>query len=362
MNGAKSFMNYSGKWALSELPTFCKNDKLEQDSYKVFSCFHGAGGSSMGYKLAGFNVLGGVEIDPMMMKLYQHNLKPRYSYIMGVEQFNSLPDEDLPKALFDLDILDGSPPCSSFSIAGARSKKWGKKMMFREGQKPQILDDLFFHFINTVKKLRPKIVIAENVKGLITGKARGYVKQILQNMKDIGYKAQLFLIDSADTGVPQRRQRVIFIARQMGLELSDLNLQFTHRHISVKEAFRGVINQEKDLRFLNENSRKLWEKTKAGDSFETTHKNGSRFNEKKLNPNDTATTLTTRSMPMHWQYPRRISTMEAVRLQSFPDDYDFLHTNGLHAIGMSVPPLMMQNIAQKVKLQWLDRQSKVSSP
>ena len=104
----------------------------------------------MGYKLAGFDVLGGVEIDPEIMAIYRANHKPKHSYLMGVQQFNNLPLESLPNELKNLDLLDGSPPCSSFSMAGSREKKWGNAHHFREGQARQILDDLFFHFNHNI--------------------------------------------------------------------------------------------------------------------------------------------------------------------------------------------------------------------
>ena len=126
----------NGPWNLKDL------DKVEKNSLKVFSCFHCGGGSTMGYKLSGYEVLGGVEIDPEMMNVYKLNHNPKYSYLMGVQDFNQIPDSELPKELFNLDILDGSPPCSSFSMAGSREKAWGKEKQFREGQSKQVLDDL----------------------------------------------------------------------------------------------------------------------------------------------------------------------------------------------------------------------------
>ena len=156
----------------------------------------------MGYKLAGYRVLGGVEIDPRMMAGYRENHHPEHSYLMSVRDFVNIPDHDLPPALFELDVLDGSPPCSSFSLAGARQKKWGQKHKFREGQAEQVLDDLFFEFIDIAAKLKPRIVVAENVKGLIIGKARGYVKQIFRRFREAGYRCQLFLLDASSMGVP----------------------------------------------------------------------------------------------------------------------------------------------------------------
>ncbi len=164
----------TGPWLLSDL----KN--VEKNGLKVFSCFHCGGGSTMGYKLSGYEVLGGVEIDPEMMRVYRANHNPKHSFLMGVQDFNKLPRDKIPAELFDLDTLDGSPPCSSFSMAGSREKAWGEKKKFREGQATQALDDLFFNFIETARILQPKVVVAENVKGLIIGNAKGYVKQIFQ--------------------------------------------------------------------------------------------------------------------------------------------------------------------------------------
>ena len=88
--------------------------KFTKDKGKVFSCFACGGGSTMGYKLAGFDVIGCNEIDPKMMSAYIENHKPKYSFLEPIQTFKLR--EDLPEELYQLDILDGSPPCSSFSI------------------------------------------------------------------------------------------------------------------------------------------------------------------------------------------------------------------------------------------------------
>lgn len=155
--------DFQWKWNLRDI------DSRPKNGCKVFSCFSYGGGSSMGYKLAGYTVLGNCEIDPEMMKLYKTNHHPQYSYLMDIRKFIELPDEEIPEGLKHLDVLDGSPPCSVFSMAGSREDAWNVEKAFREGQAKQRLDDLFFHFIAVAKKLKPKVVIAENVKGLITG-------------------------------------------------------------------------------------------------------------------------------------------------------------------------------------------------
>jgi DNA (cytosine-5)-methyltransferase 1 len=113
---------------------------IELHGLKVFGTFICGGGSTMGYKLAGFNHLGGVEIDSKVAAVYQANHEPKYLFNEDIRLF--VKRNDIPEELYNLDILDGSPPCSSFSMAGSREKAWGKEKQFREGQAMQTLDDL----------------------------------------------------------------------------------------------------------------------------------------------------------------------------------------------------------------------------
>lgn len=188
-----------------------KNANFTKDKGKVFSCFACGGGSSMGYKLAGFDVVGCNEIDKRVMDLYERNHHPRYAFLEPIQTFKER--TAFPDALYNLDILDGSPPCSTFTIAMARTRQetWGKEKRFREGQAEQVLDTLFFDFIDVVRKLRPKVVIAENVKGLLQGAAKKYVQRIHMEFEDAGYTCQHFLLDAQYMGVPQHRERVFFV-------------------------------------------------------------------------------------------------------------------------------------------------------
>lgn len=204
---------FDWKWYLKDL----KQDK----NVKVFSCFSCGGGSTMGYKRAGFDVIGNCEIDPRMNAVYVRNNHPQYNFLMDLREFNK--KTDLPEELYNLDILDGSPPCSTFSTAGSREKAWGKEKVFREGQQKQTLDDLFFVFLDTVEKLNPKIVVAENVTGLIKGNAKGYVNEIIKRFHNLGYDVQLFKLNSAKMNVPQARERVFFIANNQGYDKLKLN-------------------------------------------------------------------------------------------------------------------------------------------
>tara|TARA_Y100000361_G_scaffold152627_1_gene172519 strand:+ start:3123 stop:4157 length:1035 start_codon:yes stop_codon:yes gene_type:complete len=334
----------TGAWNLSDLK------KPTAKAPTVFSCFHCGGGSSMGYKLAGFNVLGGVEIDPQMMELYKTNHNPKHSFLMGVEDFNKIPNDELPQELFELDVLDGSPPCSSFSTNGKREKKWGKASKFREGQAVQVLDDLFFHFIATAKKLQPKVVVAENVKGLILGNARGYVREIFKAFRDAGYVAQLFLLNSSRMGVPQARERTFFIARRE--EQSAITMKFDEQPISIEQAMEGLSAIGKPV---PPSVARLYCEVPIGKSFDKARSNLRKnfFSWVKLNPKLPSPTLTSNGDLVHWLAPNHLNGKAAIRIQSFPDDYNFLKYDPLYVCGMSVPPFMMQRVASEVRSQLL---------
>jgi len=190
-------------WRLSDL------DSIPRNGLKVFSTFSCGGGSSMGYRLAGYSMVGANDIDPEMQAHYVRNLHPQHYFLCPI---GDLLTRDLPDELFGLDILDGSPPCSTFSMSGNREADWGKLKHFREGQTEQILSDLFFDYLGLVERLRPRVAIAENVKGILAGNAKGYCRMIFERFRRAGYRPQAFLLNAADCGVPQRRERAFFCA------------------------------------------------------------------------------------------------------------------------------------------------------
>ena len=329
-----------GPWNLTDLKQIPKN------GLKVFSCFHCGGGSSMGYKLAGFDVLGGVEIDREMMNLYRVNHNPRHSYLSDIREFNDIPNSELPDELFDLDILDGSPPCSSFSTTGVRERDWGKGKKFTEGQTKQVLDDLFFSYIETVQKLQPKVVIAENVVGLIQGKARGYVREILRGLDFLGYTTQIFKLNAAFMGVPQQRPRIFFISNKEG---KSINMRFDEDPISLSQAFEGC---SKNGRPLTDRGATFWRSAAYGENLSMSKSNHT--SHRKLHPHKPAWTLKSTGDMYHWSEPRKLSRDEATRMQTFPDDYNYMGANPVYVCGMSVPPFMMQRIALSVREQLFD--------
>lgn len=307
----------------------------------------------MGYKLAGYTVVGNCEIDPAMMRIYQKNNHPLHSYLMDIRDFAVLPDEKIPEELHNLDILDGSPPCSVFSMAGVREEAWNVEKKFREGQKKQRLDDLFLEFIKVAKRLQPKVVIAENVKGLINGKARGWVNQIIKAFDNAGYCVQIFCFNAALLGVPQKRERVFFIAHRKDLKYQKLRMNFRSKIITFSEVreengkplpetnmyarlLKYRIKTDRDVSDINARVRK----TKGGYTSSINH------------DDEPVNTITANGYCFRMCDGKLLTDRDIINCQTFPQDYDFLDQNVQYVCGMSVPPVMMAKISEQVDLQW----------
>tara|TARA_R100000655_G_scaffold108800_3_gene161547 strand:+ start:341 stop:1426 length:1086 start_codon:yes stop_codon:yes gene_type:complete len=353
--------NFSYDWTLSKgYPA----KGIKQHNKTVFSCFSCGGGSTMGYKLAGYNVLGCNEIDPKMMAAYIENHKPKYSYLQPIQEFKLR--KDLPKELYNLDILDGSPPCSSFSMSGNRSKDWGKEKKFREGQAKQVLDTLFFDFIDLAAELKPKIVIAENVKGLIQGNANKYVNEIRKAFNKAGYYFKLFLFNAAYMGVPQKRERVFIICMRKDLatpflyqanlfeKLPKIELEFTEKKI----LFEQVYEKNSKERPLTGAPLELWKQRnkKDIDLCDISTRNGRPnylFNHKFIKNKKVSNTIIANDNCCLYNEPRYRTKNELLKIGSFPKDYNFLNNKPQYIIGMSVPPVMTAQIAHQIYKQWL---------
>jgi DNA (cytosine-5)-methyltransferase 1 len=344
------------KWTL-------KDAKFTKDKGTVFSCFACGGGSTMGYKLAGFDVIGCNEIDPKMMEAYKANHNPKYSYLEPIQTFKLR--KDLPEELYNLDILDGSPPCSSFSMAGNRKKDWGKEKKFREGQAEQVLDNLFFDFIDLANELQPKIVVAENVKGLLLGDAIQYVRRIYSEFDKAGYYAQHWLLDASKMGVPQHRERVFFIALRKDLASKfmyqkdlftvspKLELEFDETEIKYKQIEQPGTKQD-NITHIPEGILPYWKQIDEGRRCADAHPQGHCFQNLKLDRNKPLPTLRAGSNSYyHYEEERRLYDIEIMLGGSYPVDYNFCKNKPIYLIGMSVPPIMIAQIATEIYNQWL---------
>ncbi len=341
----------------------------------VFSCFAGGGGSTMGYKLAGYNVLGCNEIDPKMNSIYNLNHNPKYSFLEAIQTFKKR--KDFPKELYDLDILDGSPPCSSFSIVGKRSKYWGKKRKFAEGQVEQVLDRLFFDFIDLAEKLQPKLVIAENVPGILIGDAMSYkvnyVSDIYQAFNRAGYVCQHLKLDSSIMGVPQKRQRIFFIALRKDITKFNqrYNLIEDRPKITLRFNFNkinfGKIRSNKGTDNIRMKQVKLLAKykissdNKISDIWKRIFNKNHGFTHQIIKDNQVSPTIVSGNLHYRFFDNMVLSKNDLILIGTFPLDYIFnLKTISSinYIIGMSVPPVMMAQIANQIYKQWLKKLKK----
>lgn len=350
---------YNYKWTL-------KDAIFSKDKGKVFSCFACGGGSSFGYKLAGFDVIGCNEIDHRMMYAYCQNHNPKYPFLEPIQEFKNR--DDLPVELYNLDILDGSPPCSTFSIAGSREDAWGVEKHFREGQQKQILDTLFFDFIDLAAKLQPKVVVAENVKGLLLGSAIDYVIKIYDAFDKAGYYCQHWLLDAQTMGVPQRRERVFFVCLRKDLakpflsqvslfeEKPTLNLYFNEPTILF-----GYVADYSGREVKSTIMRQRWENRQFGDkdqSCANMRMNGKQggFSSNYAYPDKICPTLTAKEDSLiHFEQPRYLGKSEVCSISSFPQDYNFARQLPHYVCGMSVPPIMIAQVASQIWEQWLSK-------
>lgn len=334
------------KWTFADYPK-------EKNGLKVFSCFACGGGSTMGYKLAGCDVIGCCEIDEKMNAVYVANHHPKYNYLMDIRDFNKLPNSEIPEELFNLDILDGSPPCTTFSMAGDREESWGKKKKFREGQAEQTLDDLSFVFIEMVKKLNPKAVIMENVEGLLLGEAWNYVQRIYKEFNAAGYTLKHWLLKGENMGVPQARHRVFFVAvrNELNFDLDSLDMSFDYEPIYYGEIKQGegeAVGKDtqiyKMLCLSNENDKRL------SDTFIRLGKKEAWFNIRLLWDKNIFQTIVSSGDIYRGAEKTKASVEDMVNAQTFPQDFNFIkrnYQNVKYICGMSVPPIMIKRIVTR---------------
>lgn len=342
---------FNFNWNLFELES-------EEKVGKVFSCFSGGGGSSMGYKLAGLDVIGCCETDKMMYKLYNTNLKVKYGYNMMIQDFKNI--ENVPEELFDLDILDGSPPCTPFSIAGKGEETWGVEKKFREGQKMQVIDRLFFDFIDIAERLKPKIVIAENVVGLTYKRSKHYVEEIVSAFERIGYVGSYYILDASTMGVPQRRKRVFFIYVRKDL-VEKYNIELVEPVFNEEPILASEIIDFSGDEIVTEGLLRAWNGRKYGDSsvgkyYIREYGKETYFYAKYVYHDSVCNTLIGKKASLiHYDQPRYLGVSEICKVSSFPIDYNFCGRKPHYVCGMSVPPVMMANIASFVKENILDK-------
>lgn len=196
--------------------------------------------------MAGFKVLWASEFIDSARDTYKANCAP-YTIVDG-RDIREVQAKDILEAsgieVGELDLFDGSPPCSSFSTAGKREKGWGQIKKYSD--KEQRTDDLFFEYSRLIRGLQPKVFVAENVAGLIKGTAKGYFLEILRELKACGYRVSCKVLDAQWLGVPQARQRTIFVGVRDDLGLDPVHPRPLPYRYSMSDALPWITRTPED--------------------------------------------------------------------------------------------------------------------
>jgi DNA (cytosine-5)-methyltransferase 1 len=202
------------------LPTMAEVAATPRNGLRSISLFAGAGGSSLGHRMAGYRVLWANEIIPVAAQTYALNKSA--TTLLDTRDVRTIAPEQILEAIClkkgELDLMDGSPPCSSFSTIGRGASEWGRS--HRYGQSANVLrtDDLFFEYIRLLEAIQPRAFVAENVTGMVKGVSRGYFLTVLAMFKECGYRVTARIVDAAWLGVPQSRKRMIFVGVRADLD------------------------------------------------------------------------------------------------------------------------------------------------
>ena len=383
-------------------------DASAQNKFKVISTFAGGGGSSTGYRLAGGKVLVINEFVLEAQRTYAENY-PDTVILPG--DIKELSGKDFLDAagigVGELDILDGSPPCSAFSVAGKLSHNvheeervdlwgnvtvekvagkhsdgWGQTKNYSDGKMVSNIEDLFFEFLRVAEEIKPKVIIAENVKGLTVGEAKEYLNKILNKFETIGYDVTAQVLDSRYYGVSQTRTRVIFIgvredvAAKVGYNFMTISQVFPEPDrnvIPVKDAMIDLVNDPEEVKHLTEKfmNTAYWKQTGSKMPVDPDkvltgmdyHPKGHHFNLKRVSQYQPAPTITamgsaeTTAGAFHWSEARKLTIPELKRIMSLPDDFKLTGKWNQMAerCGRMVPPLMMKRIASSVYEKVLEK-------
>lgn len=320
----------------------------------AISTFSGCGGSTLGYKMAGFRVLWASEFVEAARDTYLANFPD--TQVDGRDIRDVTADEVLAAIGLrqgELDVFDGSPPCASFSAGGRGHKLWGSVKKYSDVS--QRTDDLFFEYARLLEGLQPRAFVAENVSGLLRGASKGYFLKILHRLRGCGYRVQAAIVNAAFLGVPQARKRVIFIGMRNDLGIDPCYPEPDAHTVSVAQALRGVPDCPSKEAFSIARFKigKLWTQMRKPGTQSVERFQLVRPHWHKPCPTISASTYAVTSFGgvTHPDECRLFSLPELRRLFGCPDDFKLTGSYNQQGerLGRCVPPLMMARVAASVR-------------
>lgn len=333
-----------------------QNTENGNHKFSVISFFAGGGGSSTGYRMAGGKVFLVNEFIDEAVKTYKANwptTKIIHDDIRKITPEHVLELSGFKK--FELDIMDGSPPCSAFSTAGSREKGWGKTKKYSDKQQENV-EDLFFEYIRMLRGIMPKVFIAENVSGLAKGTAKGYLNDIMRQLRASGYNVTCKILDAKLLGVPQSRTRTIFVGIRNDIWRDDM-MGSTHPKpldymVCLNDAFKGLVFTDNDKKETELTKYAVYQLLKTLKEGETHEKRFNLGKAHRLKPSGCITATTgciSAAKICHWDN-RAFTVNEIKRIMSIPDDYVLTgsYQQKVERLGRMVAPFMMRAVAQNL--------------
>lgn len=336
--------------------------------YRIIDCFCGAGGLSLGFEKAGFEVVYAFDIDEAAIQTYKHN--PAYhhgpAFVRDIYKVSKKSiEKDLGHKLGTISVVIGGPPCQGFSIQ-------------RRGDNTDVRNNLVLEYIRLIKDIRPKLFVMENVGGLLSVRGKPYLKQLTDELGKAGYLIQKEKLIATDFDVPQGRKRIFIVGElsEKGVYSYRFPTPTGHKIKTVREAIGDLVGKdEKDipnhkadkLSAINLKRIRAIKEGEGQDSLpddlqlECHKKNEGhrhldtygRMAWDKPSPTITARFDSfSRGRFGHPELDRTITLREGARLQTFPDSFEFLGSKVEIArqIGNAVPPALAEHVAQSVKL------------
>jgi len=297
----------------------------------------GIGVLSLGFKHAGFKVLGGIDIDESAIETARANMGSADWKSTRIEQLAKQLKNGSPHPILDAEVLLAGLPCQGFSIAGKRDPADER-------------NSLYSHLLQIAHRVRPKVIVFENVRGIQAKRNKGVYLSLLKGLRKLGYSVDVRVYDAVSFGTPQRRSRV-FVVAVCGIEARSLFecVRFANTVRTVREALKGLsVSREarKSNHTFMEHSPKVLRKMRR-------LKGSGVISYRLLSPDKPATTIISghNALPIHPSRKRAISVREAARLQGIPDDFVLSGTRTkqtLH-VANAVPFPMALAIGKAVK-------------
>lgn len=314
------------------------------EKLKVASLFCGCGGTDVGL-VGNFDFLGRHYDSNDMEIVYANDIDDNACEIFK-ENFGITPDNrDIRKVgseeLPEFDILTGGFPCQSFSIIAQNPKRLGVKD--ERGK-------LFFEMCRILRERQPKCFIAENVKGILTANKKSAFPLIIKEFEESGYNVRYRILNAADYGVPQKRERVIIVGFR-----KDLNIDFAFPNVEIENEndytpLKKVVEKQVDEKyFFSERAvegmmrkRESMNKGRAQDVNKPCNTVGAHLAKVSLNSTDPV-------LMNNGRY-RRFTPREVARIQSFPDEFELVGSEAAQyrALGNAIPPVMFWHVAKAV--------------